>query len=448
MTNTENGKHAEALAVEPIEPESSQALAPKALEVSTQEKSVNDELKEIVTDVISFVPEVGAAFSKIIAFFWPASEADPQKIWNMIKKYAEAYMKELVDEKISQERITELEKRLAGIHQVLKDYQETSVGVAQKGQWFTDVLTALDLAEPFFFDKRNPEKTLPYFTSMGTIKLAALREQVLFYDKIYGVKDPDAAKHLKQLQDKITEYKETAHALADAAVAWRLGKVTMFTTSEQDGWFSKYEHWHARDAMDGWQIDGHYTEKAVVQYEFNNRWNQIHEQFRAEMDVFIETSYLWPYLDPTVTKKPTRTPVIVKSGPFGGRNGSPFLDNPNGQPITRVAMYIDSRFIKAIEVYYGGQSGGLHRGGDAQLQNLELQAGEKIVAAHGSAGDALETLFLTTNMNREVGGGGGGNPVWSAAPPKGKDAALVAIEGKVGGSIEGITFHWQYLRDQ
>jgi hypothetical protein len=447
MTNTVNGKHAEALAVEPIEPESNQALAPKALEVYVMEKTVNDGLKEVVTDVVSFVPEVGAAFSKIIAFFWPASESDPKKIWESIKKYAEAYMKELIDDAISQHNIGELENLLDGIRNVLKDYQAASVGTRKKREMFSGVLTALDLAEPFFLNKSHPEKTLPYFISMGTIKLAALREQVLFYEKIYGETDPNPASTLKQLQDKITEYKETARALYDVAVKWRMDKITKFTTSEADGWFAHYDQWHARDTMDGWSIDGHYRESAVVDYEFNNRWSQISNQFRAEMDAFIETSYLWPYMDPTVTRKPTRTPVLVKSGPFGGRNGDPFSDNPDGKPITRVAMYTDDRFIKAIEVFYGGQSGGLHRGGDAQLQDLVLQAGEKIVAAHGSSGDALETLFFTTNTGREVGGGGGNRP-WSAAPPKGTDAALVAIEGKVGGSIEGITFHWQYWRNQ
>jgi hypothetical protein len=38
---------------------------------------------------------------------------------------------------------------------------------------------------------------------------------------------------------------------------------------------------------------------------------------------------------------------------------------------------------------------------------------------------------------------------WSAAPPEGKGATLVAIEGIEGdSSLEGITFHWQYMRDQ
>jgi len=119
-----------------------------------------------------------------------------------MKEYVDA----LVPELIAQERARDLEKRLAGLHQVLNSYNRTSYGVQQKGQYFTSFLSLLSQAEPLFFDSRNPEKTLPYFVPMGTLTIVALQEQYLYYQKIYNEADPDKAKHLEDLQDAITKY--------------------------------------------------------------------------------------------------------------------------------------------------------------------------------------------------------------------------------------------------
>jgi hypothetical protein len=55
----------------------------------------------------------------------------------------------------------------------------------------TSLLSAIAEAEPFFMDNRNPEKTMTYFTQMGTISLAVHREQVVNFRNIYGQEDPD-----------------------------------------------------------------------------------------------------------------------------------------------------------------------------------------------------------------------------------------------------------------
>jgi hypothetical protein len=102
-----------------------------------------------------------------------------------MKEYVDA----LVPELIAQERARDLEKRLAGLHQVLNSYNRTSYGVQQKGQYFTSFLSLL-----------------PYFVPMGTLTIVALQEQYLYYQKIYNEADPDKAKHLEDLQDAITKY--------------------------------------------------------------------------------------------------------------------------------------------------------------------------------------------------------------------------------------------------
>jgi hypothetical protein len=193
------------------------------------ERDINERLEILVRGITSCTPYVGGAISGVIGFFWPDSEHDPYAVWNEVKQY----VLDLVRELISQEKLHDLEYKLEGIRKTLVDYQNTSLGVPAKGQWFTNVLSSLDIAEPSFFDKRAPEKTLPYFVSMGTIKLSTLREQYLFYKEIYLVADPDKNQHLKLLQDKIKEYKDGSLVAKTTAMKWRLDFITISHTTEQ-----------------------------------------------------------------------------------------------------------------------------------------------------------------------------------------------------------------------
>jgi hypothetical protein len=439
----------ESLDVESPQGEIQMSLTQPMAAAAAAEITANDTLRMLVSNIIAFTPEVGDALSSIILFFWPPSEVDPLATWNSIKKYAEAFMNDLVDEKIAEERIKQLDKHLIGLRHVIESYVSISYGSPSKGPKLDSILTLLEDQEPDFLDKRNPERTTVYFLAFAIIYLTALREQVVNYKKIYLKEDPDAAKNLKTLQNKIVEYRRIAQEFADGMVAWRLSKITM-TSDGSAGW-NTTNLWTVQDSIDkNWKYPGSH-DKSEIEYVFNNRRNQVNAQFKADTDILIESSYLWPYLDPTNTKKPVSTPVIVTSGGFGGKRGRHFKDNPNGKAITKIVMHSDYRFIKGVEVFYGSQSGGLHHASTGTLsQTLELEEGEGIVSAHGAAGDALEMLVFKTNKGRELSSKcQGGRLEWSAAPPEGKGATLVAIEGIEGdSSLEGITFHWQYMRDQ
>jgi hypothetical protein len=441
-------------------------------EIGNEDKDINERLETLVRGIVSAIPYIGSAISGVVGFFWPASQHDPYAVWNEIKEY----ISNLIEELISDEKVKNLENQLNGIRNNLNDYQATSFDVPQKGQWFTSVLSSIDNAEPFFFDETNPEKTLPYFVAMGTLKLTVLREQYLFYNKIYQHEDPDKAQHLKTLQDTIKKYQDAANNSKKTVMAWRVGLITVNETVRTDFGVlgpSKTHIWTVRDTHVtdkknphpdlevSWEWNtltgGTMDAEDKARYAYNNHRSQIEAELGAKLDSFLKPAYLWNYLDPTSPGTPQKKPVDVISGPFAGRSGTRFTDNPHDLPITKViilAYTFDDARVEGVEIFYGGNSGGAHgKKMSGQVYPtyhhiLELQEGESIISARGRAGDSMDALYLKTNKGREVGGGGTrGGSAWSAAPPAGTEATLAFISGIQGReSFEGITLHWRYWR--
>ena len=423
----------------------------------TDGSDINSRLRDLVIGIAGNVPEVGSALAGLLQFLWPVDSTDPQAIWNQMKDYVTALVKDL----ISTEYALNLEKNLAGIHNVLTKYNSLSYGIPAKGEWFTNALAAIELVEPYFFDDRNPEKTLPYFMAMGTLKLTLLREQYIFYTKIYNVTtDPDSAKNYAELTATIGRYYAAAQKSRDAALAWRLSFIKVGETERTDWGLlgpSTTHIWKAEDTYgSNWSVSWEYNSltggtldaESKARYAYENRLGAIAADFGNQLDTLLEPGYIWPYVDPRNPNHPNKTPVYVNSGPFGGRNGAIFQDNPAGLPITDIVVRAGSR-VDGVEFFYGGRSGGLHGGSGGSPNKLTLQPGEFIVSAYGRAGDSMDQLYFVTSMGRQVGAGGGGGSPWIASPPAGRNAVLISIAGKQGArSFEGITLNWCYWIDK
>jgi hypothetical protein len=428
-------------------------------EVSYVAQNTGPDFRALVLGVVGNVPEAGSALQGLAGFFWK-QDSEASAVFDQMK----AYVDTLVSELIAHERVTQLEQQLAGLHQVLKDYNRTSYGTVQKGQWFTSLLSHLDTAEPFFFDERNPEKTLTYFVPMGTLRIAALEEQYLYYDRIYGQTDPDRDDHLKRLKDVIRDYSAALVKARAAAIRWRVqDKVTFdVQTKKVPGVLgsSTTTTWTATDSLCPWEISFEHNplsggetygeEKAKIRLA--QRRAQVDAAYKADLDVLFAPAYLWPYLDPTnpdrpPSAQPEPTPIFVTSGPFGSfSNEPPFDDNPNGDPVTRIVVYAGRR-VDGVEVFYGGRSGGLHGARSGNSYSLDLGPGETIVSASGRGGDAMDALQFTTSTGRTVGGGGPGGTPWYAAPPQGSDGVLFKISGRQGGGhLATLNVTWTYVR--
>lgn len=416
-------------------------------EPSLAEMTANDKWKEAITGIIGLVPEVGGAASKIVAFLWPSSEANPLDTWNSIKKYAESFMLGLIDEKIAEERIKELDKRLMGIRNIMQSYDRISMKAPSKKEKFVAVLTQLENEEHFFLEKRNPERTLVYFLAYATIQLSAMRDLVGAYETIFGGKDPDAAENHKTLVAKIAEYTKHLHELAADALNWRMNHIKM--TSERSSGIMGVIMWTCSDSLDKSWRPVVTRDKGDALYKFENHRAQVKAAFSAEIDAMIETSYLWPYLDPRNIKKTRPVPVVTKIGPFGGRNGTPFSRAPASN-LTEVQLFTDQTRLCGLKFFYDNLIV-VDYGTTVNIvpSSLKFEAGEFITKAHGWEGDTMDALYFTTNKGRTIGGGGKGGTTWQANAPLNKNARLVAAEGKKHkNGIEGITLFWQYMRNE
>jgi hypothetical protein len=413
------------------------------------------DFRQAVLTLIGQVPDAGSSLKAVTGFLWKEEGSEASDVFAQMKDYVD----QLVPELIAQERARDLEKRLAGLHQILKDYNGTSYGVAQKGQWFTSLLALLNQAEPFFFDPRNPEKTLPYFVPMGTLRILALQEQYLYYQRIYAVADPDRNKHLTDLQNAIKNYTDGLNKANADALRWRTEDKISFSTRKEQHFGvlgpTTTTIWSATDHLCSWQVSFQnnsasgsemYGEQKTKVFLAQRR-AQVTAAYGADLDLLMAPAYLWRYMDPTNPGQPESKPVYVTSGPFGSsRNESGFDDNPDGKPITRIVVYAGTR-VDGLEVFYGDRSGGLHGKRSSQVHAMDLGPGEIVASARGRAGDAMDALFFQTSGGRDVGGGGRGGNEWYAAPPQGTGAGLYKASGRQGQAhLAALNLTWSYVR--
>lgn len=411
-------------------------------------------IRTAVIGIVGLVPEVGSGLKFMLGILWPA-ENTGMLVWDQMKRFVTELMREV----IAEERVIDLNKRLVGLRNTLDTYESTSFGVQQKGHFFSNLLTALGQAEPYFFDPRNPEKTLPYFVALGTLYLATLREQYVSYDKIYGQADPDRAKHLKTLQDKITQYSDAARTIRDRGLKWRLDKVVVDynkTTAFGIGGPVITHRWSAVDHYDGWGVEWQYNSfnhgdtnaEALARGAADNRRRHVQGTWAADLEGFLGPAYLWRYLDPTKTDKPKRLPVDITTGPWGGALEKEFADDPRDKPITAIVVYAGAR-VDGVEIFYGGVSGGLHGARGGRSHRLDLSPGERIVGVRVRAGGAVDSLLFETSQGRWVGGGGNTGNYVVGDPPDDANASLHRIYGRQGTAhLASIGFTWRYYRDE
>jgi len=315
------------------------------------------------------------------------------------------------------------------------------------------------MAEPDFFDPREPQQTLPYFVALGSIRLAALREMCLSYKPIFGVDDDQPQQHLKDLKDKIDAYIEGATTARERAITWRVGKVHLHHESKSAG-ISNNHWWSVVDDYNGYKKTWYYNDltsedkgaegyarAALPLYE-----NEVRSQYSAELDSFFAPARLWRYLDPTVTDKPKKVATDIVTGPFGGTKFSDFQDNPKpGSRITAIDLHAGDH-IDGIRLHYDGQPGPLHGKTGGHHLHIDLGANEYIVGAWGRLRNEVGAVFLQTNLGRTFGGGWrdfSGVGEWVGDPPDNARAKLFSIGGKQGsGHVEALSFLWRYERDE
>jgi hypothetical protein len=401
--------------------------------LAVQTMNVNSIVEELVAGIVGLVPEVGAALAGVLEAFWP-DPLDPMKVWDAI----DDYMRTLLQGLINQVKVDDLRKRLDGLYNLLKVYNETPYGTSQKGQFFTSLLSELLTDEPYFIDSEEPETLLTYQVSLGTIMLVVLREQALFYQEIYNEPDPNPEEHQKTLLDKIDEYTKLAAKAADGAIRWRLGQITV-----QDAGGSSFV---VVDAYTNYRSST-YTLYADADEAKTRLQEQVGHDYWVQLEPVVHPARLWKYLDPTVNGRPQLEVYPVESLLYGSPTGTPFSDEPDGKKITGVFLCTGS-LVDGLQLYYGGEPGPMHgRQSGANQKLYTFENDELIVAAYGGAGQAVDQIFFRTSLGRDFGNGGSGGSFWTAVAPQGVGAALVKISGyQTESGLQAIRFHWEYSR--
>jgi hypothetical protein len=414
----------------------------------------NEKMRKLIIDVANKVPEVGSGLAGLMTMLWPEDDKF-KRVWEQMK----SYVKDLVRDMISQERLISLSHKLDGIQSCLNDYNREKYGAKPKSGFFTTLLGALNTAEPDFFDPREPQQTLPYFVALGSIRLAALREMCMSYKLIFGADDDQPQVHLKDLKDKIAAYVEGANTARERAIAWRMSKVRLEHESKGAG-ISTNHWWSVVDDYNGyrktWQYNDttsedkgaeSYARAALPLYE-----KEVRSQYSAELDSFFTPARLWRYMDPTVTDKPKKVATDILTGPFGGTKFSDFQDNPPpGSRITAIDLHAGDH-IDGIRLHYDGKPGPLHGKAGGHHLHIDLGANEYIVGAWGRLRGEVGAVFLQTSLGRTFGGGWrdhSGVGEWVGDPPDNARAKLFSIGGKQGsGHVEALSFIWRYERDE
>jgi hypothetical protein len=425
----------------------------------------NDTLRSGVLALISKINiegvPVGGILSQVIGLLWPKPGDEAEDTWLSIKNYVEA----MIDQKLNKERLESLTKDLQGVQSIAQEYARTSMVSPQKGHFLSDLISGLLAIEPKFWDARNPEQMFPLFSSFGTLWIFALAEQALVYKQVYHEDDPDEAIHRKELNDAITKYTAGAQQMFDVVYAWRFSLLTLTEKHTREGANSSGSTWTLTDIYKGapfkkeathWDFGLHYHNpggQAAMEAEMAIRVTQINSTFVESLQNLLAVAQLWKYVDPTVPR-PLKIYKIGNEGPWGGgpEFGSPYMDTPPapGSRITKIRLRHD-RVVECLEVFYDGQSGGVHgnpNGGN--LSELELAADEYVTEVSCRAGDFIDRLEFKTDKNRLVSGGGtGGRIAFTARGHESwQDVSLFAVGGSADSRrMTGLSLQWRHMTE-
>lgn len=408
-----------------------------------------DIMREITMGAVGLIPTAGGAIKFITGNLWPDNSL--QMVWDQIT----AYVDKLVESKISRERIIALKAALEGAKINLDEYNALQPGLEKAG-FMNSVIATLNMADRNFFRKDDIERTASYLMTMGTLKLALLRERAVNYAAIANAtEDKDAAVHLTSLKSAVAEYTKAAQTFRTELLARRLKFLSGVSRHEGSrGMFIDYVVKDAADESEG---------RAATMYVWRvlpplDRGQQntaaekllpackalVTAQYSAQLDAIFAASKIWSSYIPGNAAVASKT-VRAAIGPFGGGIAAA-VDLTNNQPMTGVRIYADSR-VRGVQAKNAAGWGPLVGRAAGKSHELVLKTNERIVSVYGQADGQLSGLCFETNFGASIrtSVSYADSRAWSADVPSELNATLVRISASPGeDGVEGITLHWDY----
>ncbi|GIM09166.1 hypothetical protein Vretimale_13037 [Volvox reticuliferus] len=412
-----------------------------------------DQLRSLVLMDIGKIPRVRGSLSALVEFFWkPDTDDKPYKVFNMF----EGYMAEVLHNFMDEARMKEMATLTAGLQSFASLYGVSSYGNLQKGIYLAELMGRITELGPKFFSSSDPSsiaQVLPYFITLGTLKLTMLREQYTMYKQLYGMDDPDSAHHLAALQQAIRYYTSSIIVAArDIIMNWRESK--FHYEDVQPTWpcyVNTYWAWddaesctpNVQNSTCLWNIvsssgdSNSSNAKKNVQNALERHKKSVMEELDMRLTHLLLPTRLWPYLDPTNPNLPVVRINDTWSTYFGACSSITFEDNPTEATITGVAISYSSH-VEGLGVLYSDVSGGAY--GLVRDSIVRLDGDEVIVNAKGQEGGTVNQLVFVTSKGRKIGGGGLDGSFFSSGA--GRLIAISAYNG-TNSSLDCIRFLWR-----
>jgi len=405
--------------------------------------------RDVTMGALGLIPEIGGAVKFVTGIFWPDSSL--KMFWDQITSYVDR----VVESKISHERIIKLQLSLEAARINLAAFNDLVPG-AEKAAMMNSVIVSLNTEDRPFFRDVDPEKTVTYLMTMGTLKLTLLRERQRNYAAIAALaKDDNAAAHLKTLKEAVKEYTGAAQRFRADLLKRRLDNLSGVT--RYDGSRGMFVDFGVKDPADEreqragtmytWRVypPFHAQQMRTAETKLLPACKVlVKAQYEAELDALLASSRIWNSYLPDSPAPPEKI-VRVAIGPFGG-NIFDAVDLSNGTDIKGVRIYAE-RAVRGLQVKGAAGWGPLIGRAAGNKHEFELKVGERIVSVYGSTNPQLSAITFETSFGARISAGDSGAAThpWSADVPPELEAALMRITASPGEEgVEGITLHWDY----
>jgi hypothetical protein len=392
------------------------------------------------------IPYGGGVISGVVDLLWTTTGPD---IWDLIKEQVKALVKQLIED----DNFKKLDAAVRQLQTVNKN-----VGGRPTADTKRQALTALiaqlngTLGETIRLTDASPQQALPYLAVVGTIHLAALREEFVNLKILYpDITAAGVTQYRQELKAMIAFYSDKVKKGREAALKWRRGLVV----SEDIRRFG-----HSSDSYLQSNAGFRYPSNGDHEAAMNYYRDRVAEVFGSQLDAAMLPSFVWRYFDPDVDDVPTRKTATLIAGPFGkfgsaeGSDskifGGAFFWNKPSDPL----WMIETRAGDSIySLRLTSKSAGGATSADYPLQEAQpdsayfLREGERFVKAYGNDGWECHLLGLGTNrgVNFESGTNKSGT-VWSVTLPDDTHPYLVGLSGATGSQLCQLYLNWRYER--
>ncbi len=405
--------------------------------------------RDVAMGAIGLIPEIGGAVKFVTGIFWPDSSL--KMFWDQITSYVDR----VVESKISHERIVKLQLSLEAARINLAAFNDLVPGT-EKAAMMNAVIVSLNTEDRPFFRDVDPEKTVTYLMTMGTLKLTLLRERQRNCAAIAALpRDDNAAAHLKTLKEAVKEYTGAAQRFRADLLKRRLDNLSGVT--RYDGSRGMFVDFGVKDPADereqragtmyNWRVypPFHAQQMRTAETKLLPACKTlVKAQYEAELDALLASSRIWNSYLPDSPAPPEKI-VRIAIGPFGG-NIFDAVDLGNGTDIQGIRVYAE-RAVRGLRVKGALGWGPLIGRAAGTKHEFELKTGERIVSVYGSTNPQLSAITFETSFGARISAGdsGAGTHPWSADVPPELEAALMRITASPGEEgVEGITLHWDY----